>query len=130
MINGSQPFVRGFTGFYAKSTGKWGEHGEKSEDFLDFLFFFVFFRLGILENYPRRASASFWTDLELRKPTFHRFRYNCGLVASTTATATTTIAAAQRRQLGDCGLVATTTATATTTIAAAQRRWRLRRWRW
>ena len=61
---------------------------------------------------------------------FHRFRYNCGLVASTTATATTTIAAAQRRQLGDCGLVATTTATATTTIAAAQRRRRLRRWRW
>ena len=42
-----------------------------------------------------------------------------GLVA-TTATATTTIAAAQR--LGDCGLVATTTAAATTTIAAAQRR--------
>ena len=43
---------------------------------------------------------------------------DCGLVATTTATATTTAAAAQ---LGDCGLVATTTATATTTVAAAQR---------
>ena len=31
-------------------------------------------RLRILENYPRRSSAFFWTSLELRGPKFDRCR--------------------------------------------------------
>ena len=39
-----------------------------------FIVFFRFFRRRILENYPRRSSAFFWTGLELRRPKFDRFR--------------------------------------------------------
>ena len=35
---------------------------------------FLFFRPRILENYPRRSSAFFWTGLELRGPKFDQFR--------------------------------------------------------
>ena len=57
------------------------ENGNKIPISLYLFFILVrLFRLGILEKYPRRASASFWTDLELRKPNFDRCRNLCTFV--------------------------------------------------
>ena len=50
------------------------ENGEQPEDFNIFSVLFWFSRPRILENYPRRPSAFFWTGLELWGPTFDRFR--------------------------------------------------------
>ena len=70
---GSQPFVRGFTRIYAKSTGK---TVKIPENIFIFSVFFQVFQPQILRKYPRRSCGSFWSKLELRKPKFDRFRSN------------------------------------------------------
>ena len=68
---GAQPVVRGFAGFSVKSTGKLGKIPEK---IWIFPCFFKVFQAQILRKYPRRSCGSFWSGLELWRPTFDRFR--------------------------------------------------------
>ena len=69
---GGQPFVRGFSGIWAKSTGK---TGKIPAIFLIFHCFYKVFQAQILRKYPRRSCGSFWSGLELRNPKFDRFRH-------------------------------------------------------
>ena len=68
---GSQPFVRGFSGIWAKSTEKSRKNPEKILIFSDF---FVVFQAQISRKYPRRSCGSLWSGLELWRPTLDRFR--------------------------------------------------------
>ena len=67
-----------------KFVKKTGDQGFSGPDFAKisaaalriFLVFFPVFQAQILRKYPRRSCGSFWSGLELRRPTFDRFRPN------------------------------------------------------
>ena len=51
-----------------------GKSGTNPDNIFFFLCFVKVFQTQILRKYPRRSCGSFWSSLELRRPTFDRFR--------------------------------------------------------
>ena len=74
---GSQPFVRGFSGFWTKSIRNMVNHPGGS---FNSFHFFKFGHAQILRKYSRRSCGSFWSGLEPRKPTIDRCRYFCSFI--------------------------------------------------